>query len=293
MTRLPLLLLGLVPLWPAFGQMVVPGGTSVHVEAGTSLRIEAPLTWTLAAGSSVVNDGLITLGSETRLDEETGAAITGLGTERITLDLPAPVNAEDPGGLGGVISTDIAPGNTLVVRGHVPYTDYSGQMSIARWIDFSPANNAGSNATLSFRFDPSELGGMAETEQRLHIRAAQDVWWFLSGNVDTGNHTVSTNGLDSLGLFTTFDEDLPNSIPVEGIGARFTLLGAPGAPLFLNVPVDERVETLHIYGNNGTLLLSARPRWSAGLHALPAFHPAAGVYHLRVNDRHDLPFLVP
>ncbi len=293
MVRAFLLGLGLVPLGSALGQMVVPDGTFLLVEAGTSLRVEAPITWTLAAGSLVVNDGEITLGPEAQLDEAPGAAITGFGTERTTHDLSAPVFAADPGGLGGIITSPVPLGNTLVVRGHVPYTDYSGHSSIGRWIDFTPSTNAGLDATLAFRYDPIELNGMVETDQRLHVRATSDIWWFLPSNVNTSDRTVTTTGLDSLGLFTTFNEDLPNGIGAMASGAHFVLLGAPGEPLFLNVPANERADHIALYSSSGGLLRSFNPRWPAGVHALPIVDIAAGLYQLRVNNRHNFTIVRP
>lgn len=293
MLRSYFLLLTMASLCAAHAQMVIEDGTSLHVEAASSLRIETPLTWSLPTGSVVVNDGDIILGAGARLEEAVGAAITGNGTERITRDLSTPVTAEDPGGLGGIITTEIALGNTLVVRGHLPYTDYSGHTSIARWIDLTPATNSGLDAQLSFRYDPAELNGVAETDQRLHVNTSTGLWWFLASDVNTGERTVSTAGLDSLGLFTTFNEDLPNSIVPVVHGTAFALLGAPGSPLYLSVPANERAETLEVYAANGALLRAVSPRWATGVHALPISGTSAGLYRLRVNGRHNFTFLMP
>jgi hypothetical protein len=273
--------------------MIVPDGTALLVEPGTSLRVEAPVTWTLAAGSLVVNDGEITLGPEAQLDEAPSAAITGFGTERTTRDLSAPVTAEDPGGLGGIITSTIPLGNTLVVRGHVPYTDYSGHTSIGRWIDFTPSNNSGLAASMAFRYDPIELNGMVETDQRLHVRATSDIWWFLPSNVNTSDRTVTTTGLDSLGLFTTFNEDLPNGIGTLASGTHFVLFGAPGEPMFLNIPANERAEHIALYTSSGALSRSFTPRWTSGVQAIPTFDLAAGLYRLCVNHRHNFTILLP
>ena len=293
MQRLTLLFIGLIMLGSAFGQMVLPNGTDLRVDPGTSLRIDAPLTWLLEAGSACENNGNIVLGPEANLDEGVGAAITGTGTERTTRDLSGPLANVDPGGLGGVLNTDASLGATLVVRGHTPYTDYSGQSSIARWIDFTPANNSGLNATLGFRYDPVELNGLVEAEQRVHIRAEQDIWWYLGSTVDIGAHTVTTTGLDSLGLFTTFDEDLPNVIAETGRTNAWAVLGAPEEKLFLRVPVGATVKTLEIYAINGTRLAALSPAWGEGLHPMPGLRLTSGVYHLRVNGKETLPFVRP
>lgn len=293
MRRATLLPLGLLCLGSTLGQMVVPSGTSLSIDEGTSVRINTPLTWSLEAGSSVVNDGDITLGPEAQLNEAIGAAITGSGTERTTRDLSAPLADEDPGGLGGILTTNTSLGNTLVVRGHVPYTDYSGHTSIARWIGFSPANNAGLNATLAFRYDPAELNGLQESSQRLHIRASQDIWWSLASAVSIGAHTVTSSGLDSLGLFTTYDEDLPNVVTSMEKAGAFALFGEPGGTMHLRVPAGARAESLEVFALNGTRIAALAPHWGEGVHALPDLALAHGLYQLRVNARTTLTFLRP
>ena len=293
MERAKLLSIGLFWLGSAFGQMVVPAGTNLTVDENTSLRIDAPLTWTLEAGSGFANNGGIVLGPDANLDEALSAAITGTGTERTMRDLSSPLVNENPGGLGGIISTNASLGNTSIVRGHVPFTDYSGHTSLARWIDFTPANNTGLNAALTFRDDPAELNGLVEAEQRLHIRASQNVWWFFASAVNTGAHTVTSSGLDSLGTFTTFDVDLPNSVTEQDAGSSFALLGAPGEALFLRVPAGMKAETLDIFAVNGSCVATIAPHWNAGTHALPGLVLCSGVYQLRVNGEKTIPFLQP
>lgn len=293
MQRAALLSIGLFTIGSAFGQMVLADGTGLTVDEGTSLRIDAPFTWTLEAGSGAVNNGSIVLGSEANLYEAVGAAITGTGTERTTRDLSSPLANEDPGGLGGILTTDASLGTTLVVRGHTPYTDYSGHTSIARWIDFTPANNSGLNATLGFRYDPAELNGLVESGQVLHVSAHDDIWWFISSNVNTVARTVSASALDSLGLFTTFDENLPNAIAAIGRAQGFALLGAPGEKLWLRVPAGARAEKLELFATNGALISTLAPHWGAGSHAIPELQSESGVYHLRVNGERTFPFIHP
>ena len=293
MERPALLFIGLCALVSAFGQMVLPSGTELVIDDATSLRVDAPLTWTLEAGSIAVNNGTIVLGSEANLDEATGAAITGTGTERTTRDLTGPLTNENPGGLGGILTTGASLGNTLLVRGHTPFTDYSGHVSIARWLDFSPANNSGLNATLGFRYDPAELNGSSEAEQRIHIRAGQNLWWYYGSTVNTGTHTVTALGLDSLGTFSTFDQDLPNTISVNDRSVVFALLGAPGEKLYLRVPAGSRAGTLEMFASNGARITTLSPNWGEGQHALPELPSTPGVYWLRVNGQTSFSFLRP
>jgi hypothetical protein len=277
----------------AFGQISTLSGTQLTVDGGTSLRIDAPGTWGIQSGASVVNDGIITLGPLADLNESPGGAITGTGTEQTTRTFNGPLVAEDPAGLGAMITTNSALGTTQVVRGHIPRVDYSGHSSIARWIDLSPANNAGLNATLDFRYDVQELNGLLEPSQVLHVESGGGVWDFLSSTVNTGARTVTSSGLDSLGTFTTFDQNLPNAVADRIRQTGYTLVGnAGGAPL-LWVPAGERVARAEIISTLGAVVLAWSPNWSEGLHELPAFAASSGMYRLRVNGTRVFNFLRP
>ena len=194
------------------GQMSVLSGTTLSVAAGTTLSVDIPITWTVEAGSTVVNDGTVLLGGNTDLAEAPGAAISGAGTERTQRTFSGPVSDVDPGGLGARLTTATTLGSTVIERGHVPYTDYSGHTSIARWVRVEPANNTDLDATVAFRYDADELGGILELEQVLHQYLEADVWASLPSAIQTTERTVTATGLYRLGLFTTFNEALPTAI---------------------------------------------------------------------------------
>lgn len=277
----------------ASGQMAVNAGTALHVDGGTTLRVETPLTWSIGTGATVVNDGTIVLGPATDLAEAPGAAITGYGTERTERDLSAPLSNADPGGLGAILTTGTAPGLTLVERGHIPLTAFTGETSIARWIRVAPANNTGLGAALSFRYGTQELNGVPETEQRLHVYDGSWNWWYLPSTVNTGSTTVTTTGLDSLGLYTTFAIDLPTGLAACPANDAFALLGMPGEQLYLRVPEGERAGTLDIFAADGKRAASFIPRWTGGTHPLPRLPLSSGLYRLVVDGRTALPMLIP
>lgn len=293
MVRSAVLLAAFCSLCAVHGQMILQGGTAMTVDVGTALRVNAPVSWSIESGADLVNNGVIELGPEADLTEAPDAAISGTGTERTTRELQTPLTGEDPGGLGAIITTNASLGTTLIVRGHVPFTDYSGHSSIARWIDLSPSNNTGLNAALAFRYAVAELNGLTESEQRVHIRAQQDIWWYLPGVVNIGNRTVTTTGLDSLGLFTTFDEDLPNGLHAAEVATSFALVGSPGEQLYLRVPRAERVGTWTITTMSGARIAGGAPGWGEGLHPLPMIDAAPGPYLLRVNGKITFTFLQP
>ncbi len=277
----------------AQAQMSTGTGTTMVLDAGTGLRVNAPLVWQIPAGASVINNGSVVLGSDASLSESPGAAITGDGTERIQLPLAAPPTALDAGGLGGILTTTLAPGPTTFIRGHLPYTDYSGHVSIARWIHVLPAVNSGLNATFSLRYDENELNAVPELAQILHIRAEDNIWWTLPAAVNATNNTVTTTGLDSLGLFTTFDQDLPNAV-VEPTGPGVFMVGMDpdGAP-WLRVPAGQQVRSLEFFDNTGRCIASSAMTLEAGWHPIGSMHIAHGSYVLRVNRSTSIPVLCP
>jgi len=283
----------LLSLTGVSGQMTVGAGTNLHLDAGTSLRVESPMTWTLEAGSTVVNNGTIVLGPSSELSEAPGAAITGSGIERTTRDLDSPLNSNDPGGLGAILTTSTAPGPTLVERGHLPITAFNGETSIARWIRITPANNSGLGAMLAFRYDVQELGSVPETEQRLHVFDGQWNWWYLPSTVNTGSSTVTTTGLDSLGSFTTFAMDLPTGMSGDHTAGGYALIGPPGEQQFLSVPDGECAGSLDFIAASGAQAANFTPQWTGGLHALPRPALASGLYRLVVNGTRGFPLLVP
>lgn len=274
-------------------QMVTGAGTTMTVDEGTSVRLNGSLIWLLTAGASVINDGSIVLGPETSLNEATGAAITGGGTERTTVLLPSPVSMLDIGGLGAILSTNGPLGVTDVVRGHLPYTDYSGHSSIARWIRVGPEINSGLNATFSLRYDPYELASVPELSQILHIRAQDNIWWTLPSAVNTTSHLVTTTGSDSLGLFTTFDQDLPNALSGRRSSSAFRIgLENDGSP-WLFVPEGQNVSELEVIDAMGRSVRSNRTRLASGWHAISITGVASGVYRLRVNRNTTLSLPCP
>lgn len=265
------------------GQMSTLSGTTLTVTAGTTVAVDLPVTWTVESGATVVNDGTILLGENTELDEAPGAAISGAGTERTQRTFVGPVLDVDPGGLGARLTTTTTLGTTVIERGHIPYTDYSGHTSIARWIRVDPANNADLNATVAFHYDPGELGGMLELEQVLHQYLEADVWASLPSSIQTAERTVTATGLFRLGLFTTFNEALPTEI-AESVGSStYQLLANLSAEPLLKVPEGGVVRGIELLDVLGRIVSSGSPQWSTGVYPLTVSGLAPGRYLVRVN----------
>lgn len=275
----------------AAAQFSVEPGTTLLVDPGTSLRLESSGAFAIPSGSTVINNGEVVLGSSTDLQEAAGAAISGTGVERTTRDLGA-VTQADIGGLGAKLTTAASLGLTQITRGHLPFTDYSGSTSIARWVQVDPANNTGLNAGLEFRYDLNELNAVPESDQVVHIRHQPDVWWALPSAVNVADRWVVTSGLDSLGLFSTFAGQLPNVVAeAPGNDLRFAVDDAGDAWLY--VPGRMPVRQIELFSAGGGLIASQQVNWHGGWCAVPLRPRIAGMHILRVNGERNFKWMRP
>lgn len=291
MTR-KFILPGLLLALNAAGQGSVEPGTTLVIDAGTDLRIEGTGLWTLPTGSTVVNNGQLTLGPAMDVQEAPGAAMQGLGLERTVRTLGA-VAGLDIAGLGAGLTSAVPLGTTTVVRGHVPFTDQSGSTSIARWMRIQPSTNAGLNATLAFRYDAAELNGVPETDQVLHIRHGADEWMPLPGAVNVADRRVIASGLDSMGTFTTFSGELPNALAdIPSTAAMRLAMDGDGGG-WLHVPAGATVRSLELFDLRGARIAEARVNWVAGWFQVPVAAPGPGAYLLRVNGRETFKWMRP
>lgn len=277
----------------AFGaraQMGLSAGTSMHIEAGTSLRLDGPWTWTVPSGAAVINDGTVHLDPNASLNEGAGAAFTGAGTERIDRNYNAQLAGQEPGGLGLTLTTAIAPNALSVTRGHVPYTDYSGHASIARWFRAQSGTTTGLNATAMIRYDPTELNGLQGSLLVLHRYREDDIWDFLPGSVDIGAHTVQSSGLDSLGTLTAFEGQLPN--PVRSIASASTpyLANDQVMGAILVLPIGSRAGVASVHSASGALVRSVSIAYRDRV-VLDSPSLLPGVYLVRLDDGVTLPFI--
>lgn len=290
----PLLLLALAAPG-ARAQMLTGSGTTLSIEPGTSLRVEAPVTWAIADGAAVVNDGMIVLGPQAVLQEADGAPITGAGTERCTRVLSSSANAEDLGGLGLELTTAVPLGTTTVIRGHLPYTDTAEATSIARWYRVLPTTNSGLGALLGFHYDATELNGIDELAQAVHIATVEDtVWNALNSTVSSVDRRVDAGPVDSLGLFTTFEVSIPTGSPVLGAALRPFLTPNPASDrIVLHLPDGARMQRLEVLTADGRPVMRTTMNVRAQEGGIPIAIDglAPGVYLLRLDGLGTLPFV--
>ena len=157
----------------------------------------------------------------------------------------------------------------------------------------SPTANAGLNATVGFRYDPVELNGVPETAQVLHIHMHDAVWHFLNGAVNTPQHLVTAAALDSLGLFTTYNGDLPTTVASAAHEDRMFLSPNIGETITLHVPDGMHATSVAIVDAKGASIREWSVALLTGDHVLPVADLASGVYRLRINGDTSIPFVRP
>ena len=154
--------------------------------------------FTLSSGDVNLNGNVIILGSNALLAETPGHTVKGSSGYLLTtrnLNMP---NADNVAGMGLTLTANINLGHTEVVRGHAEQSG-NGAVSILRYFDVLPVNQAGLSADILFHYDESELNGQAEADLRLFRSDDGGASWsLLGGALDADANTVAYNGLPSL-----------------------------------------------------------------------------------------------
>ena len=273
-------------------QLVLMDGTVLEVDPGTSLRIGDGILFDLEATASLINNGVIGFQPTASLQEQPGNPITGAGVETTTNTYGSPLSAVDPAGLGLQMTTSLAPGMLTLTRGHLPFTDNGGMQSVARWYDVDADVNSSLNATLSFRYDLTELNGVDELDQTLHIRAPGNYWNSFTSVVDQPDHEVTATGIDSLGLFTLYDGISTGmaSIPVAGEDL-IVLMEAGFESILVITPYSSIAGRLAILDAHGKLIASVQQR--SGYTRIPVQALSSGLYLVRADGNHTRTFVIP
>ena len=159
-------------------------------------------TFALSSGDVDLNGQVVTLSSSALLAETPGNTCKGssgyLTTTR-DLGMPTGVNVA---GLGLTLSSNINLGVTEIRRGHAEQLSNSA-VSILRYYDIEPANQAGLLADIVFHYDESELNGQDEADLQLFRSDDQGVSWIpVNSILDVAANTVSASGITQLSRFT-------------------------------------------------------------------------------------------
>lgn len=188
--------------------------SSNPVKLGDNLLINGNLT--MQSGNLELNHFNIDLGSGTGqiVNETNDSRITGTagGTIMKTANLNAP-SSVNPGNIGIEISSSQNLGNTVIKRGHVQQTG-NGGISIYRYFDITPANNASLNATLKMYYFDNELSGLDESKLQFYKSDDNGATWTSIGkdNNDATADFVTKNSIPSLSSWTLYEA---GALPVK------------------------------------------------------------------------------
>ncbi len=183
--------------------------------ASPSLSSGITVNGNLVLESNVnLNGQIVNLGNEGYLVEDQGHFYGASGYLTITKSLNN-ISCENVAGLGAEITTTADMGSTTIIRYHSVITGVnSGDESISRWYDISPANNSGLNATLVFHYEDTELNGNTEVDLMLQKSEDSGVTWIAEGGVvNCSSNCISLSGISSFSRWTAIKSG--GVLPVE------------------------------------------------------------------------------
>jgi hypothetical protein len=249
---------------------------------------------TVAPGAFLINDGTIHLAPLAVLAEAVGSPVTGLGVERIDMMVNSAPNELDPGGLGLTISAGIALDSLSLERGHTALSDTSGASGIARWYRARPQVNTGLSAEIGFRYDLTELQGIAEADLMLYAaRQGDSIWQGIPSAVDLPLSTVFATFLDSLGTFTLFDGTLGTGTVAGGSFGNFHAGPNPATEVLDVHDETSGFRRLSVIDPMGRTVMHADPGHRTTHYRLTVSGLASGSYLLRTEDGRSLRFNRP
>jgi hypothetical protein len=261
---------------------------TINNAAGVTLTAPTTVNGTLSVlnGNLDLNGSTVTLGPTAALVESGGHTVMGNSGSITTTRTLSPPTGADIAGLGIAITSTSNLGSTTVTRGHAVQTASTG--SIKRFFDILPSNNAGLNATLVFRYDPSELNGAVDSTLMLFkSNNGGSSWTPQGGTVDAVAHTITLAGINDLSLWTA-------SLPVAPVASTVAASNVALAGATLNGIVNPNGASTTYYFEYGPSLLygSTTPQANAGAgwNDVAVNSPVSGlspgsVYHFRLVTR--------
>lgn len=267
---------------------------NLTILSGTTVVIQGPVTWTLAPGTTLQNDGTVDLGTEARLMEPAGGPVTGVGTERSELPLGAGATDVEPGGLGLSFSLPPTAGGLVVTRGHVPRNAGGQVESIARWYGLNAPTLVDVPFSVTFRYDPTELNGLAAEVLSMHTATDPGgPWADLPTVLDIPALTLTAGLAGSGHYITAFDPDQTTALSsIAPTGPFLVWPTAASHVVYVQplVPVPSmRIELLDATGKRLTMVQDGS--FSSGTFTLDVSTLPAGCYLLRINALHVQRFI--
>lgn len=265
--------------------MSLVGGT-LEVSPGTTLRVNGPITWEINPGASVLNDGLIDLGTQAILMESDGFPVVGSGLEVAIEPTSAPLTGVDPGGLGLTITTAYADGGLMVERGHLPALAPTGVEGIARWYRVSTPQQTNEALLVQLHYDLTELNGIAPLNLSLFEAPSYSGTWVpvvSTGNV--GAQTLDGTTLPPTDHITAFDLDLATSILPDDVEPGITVWPTMvEESITIGMPLNAALSKAELFDALGrsVWIHNARPG-TTGRVTLSIPELASGTYSLVIN----------
>jgi len=259
---------------------------SMIIQSGTTMVIQGPVTWTLAPGATLQNNGTVDLGTEARLVEPAGGPVSGIGIERSELPLGAGATDLEPGGLGLTLSLPPAVGGLVVTRGHVPRNAGGQVESIARWYGLDAPTLLDIPFNVTFRYDPTELNGLAAEVLSMHTATDPGgPWADLPTVLDIPALTL-TAGLEGSGHYiTAFDPDQTTALSsIAPTGPFLVWPTAASHVVHVQPLLPVRSMRIELLDATGKLLNIVQDgSFSSGTFTMDISTLPAGCYLLRIN----------
>lgn len=256
---------------------------SIVVDPGTHVRFVGPITWSLASGTSVENNGVIDLGVDARLIEAPGAPIRGTGEEHAGSTPPGPFVNLEPGGLGLLMSTEVDLDGVNLIRRHTPIVLPEGDESVARWFEVDAPAVAGSNMAFTMRYDASELNALQANG--LSLYRTEDLngpWEELTSTSDPFTVTATSNA--PWHLIAAFADDAVTGMPEDHSIPGFRVWPTAAEDRIHIAPLDGRsIRTLEILDGLGRTVRSEQYAGTTSWCTIDLLTLRPGAYLLRVN----------
>jgi len=172
----------------------------INNAANTTLPANLTVNDTLSVvlGDLNITSWILTLGPNAYLTETSGNTVfatTGYVTTTRNLNAPSALNV---GGMGAVLTTAVNLGSTEIRRGNAVQSGLNGGTSIARFFDIMPTVNDGLDASMTFKYDDSELNGKPEASLKLFYSTNTGSSWILAGGTpNPGANSISVSKINS------------------------------------------------------------------------------------------------
>lgn len=282
--RILLILLPFVGWQGVRGQSMSTSGMSITVQQGTRISVEGAVQWTLAGDATVVNNGLIELGTQATLVESPDAPITGSGTETAWTVTGNAAAGLEPGGLGLRLSATATLPALMVRRGHAPLLNNATDPSIARWYVLDPAPPASTEVDVELRYANSELNGLNASGLSLFRGdSPSGPWTMMPGGTDPAQRTVSATWSGAWNVITAFPAGITTGM-AEASAPEVLLWPVPAVDV-VHLQSMEPIERLELLDAMGRQIPVTSLPGNGHSRSLQVGHLAPGGYLLRINGR--------